>query len=237
VSRAGLAALLVANLFVAVQTLRYEWGYYNTILIFWCEAVILGVYNVLRLMVVGVAGAAPLGTWAAQWLDLGSGLNRLVLTVIGVAFFVVKFGGFALVIGLFVVLLPAMLTPESGEGARTIHRAMSEAGPGLLWTVGALCLSHGVSFVRNFLLGREYDRLNIMVLVFWPYARMALVGGVLFMGLAAARLVPGLGRETTFAVVMVLLKTGADALSHAFEHRWFMIEQPPIIVDRKVTTA
>lgn len=236
-SRAGLAALLAANLFVAVQTLRYDWGYYNTILVFWCEAVILGGYNVLRLLVVGVAGAAPLGTGAARWLDLGSGLNRLILTVIGVAFFVVKFGGFALLIGLFVVLLPAFLTPESGAGARTIHKAMAEGGQSLLWTVGALGLSHGVSFVRNFLLGREYDRLNIVVLVFWPYARMALVAGVLLLGLAAGGLLPGLGRETTFAVLMVLLKTGADALSHAFEHRWFMIEQPPIIIDRKVTTA
>lgn len=236
-SRTGLAALIAANLFVAVQILRYDWGYYNAILIFWLEAVILGGYNVLRLMVVGVAGAAPFGSWVAGWLDLGSGLNRLILTLIGVGFFVVKFGAFALIIGIFVILLPATLSPEGSAGARTIQRALSEGGPGLLWTVGALCLSHGVSFVRNFLMDREYDRLNILFLVFWPYARMTLVAGVLLIGIATASLVPGLGRETTFAVVMVLLKTGVDALSHFVEHCWFTVEQPPIIVDRRVTTS
>ena len=42
-SRTGLAAL--ANLFVAFQALRHEWGYYETLLIYWAEVVILGGYN------------------------------------------------------------------------------------------------------------------------------------------------------------------------------------------------
>src|SRR5918994_5810014 len=98
-SRTGLITLIIANLFVALQTLRHEWGYYEILLIYWTEVVILGGYNVLRLMVVGVFGAAPLGTRVAQWVDLGSRLNRFVFTVIGVGFFVFKFGAFALGIG------------------------------------------------------------------------------------------------------------------------------------------
>src|SRR5687767_4400256 len=119
-------------------------------LIFWGEVFILGLYNVLRLMVVGVFGAAPLGTWVAQWVDLSSRLNRLIYTAVGVAFFVVKFGGFALVIGLFVVLLPAALTPDGQGGGVAVHKALVSAGPGLVVPVGVLFLSHGVSFVRNF---------------------------------------------------------------------------------------
>src|SRR5918998_2621798 len=103
-SRTGLIALVLANLFVAFQTLRHEWGYYETLLIYWTEVAILGGYNVLRLMVVGVFGAAPLGRWAARWVDLGSRFNRFLLTAIGVGFFVLKFGGVAPGIGLFVVL-------------------------------------------------------------------------------------------------------------------------------------
>jgi hypothetical protein len=223
-SRTGLITLIAANLFVALQTVRHEWGYYETLLIYWSEVVILGGYNVLRLMVVGVAGAAPLGTWAARWVDLGSVLNRFFFTVVGVVFFVLKFGAFAFGIGLFVLLLPAMMEPEKGGGGASIPRALSAAGPGLLIATGALCLSHGVSLIRNFLLSREYDRLNILHLVFWPYVRMSLVGVVLLLGLAAARVLPGLGRETAFAVVMVLLKLLADAASHTLEHRSLMGE-------------
>jgi hypothetical protein len=218
-SRAAFVALVVANLFVAGETLRHEWGYYQTLLIYWVEVVIIGFYNVLRMMVVGVFGAAPLGTWAASWLDLGSRLNRLVLTAIGTGFFVFKFFGFALVVGLFVVLVPALLAPDGQAGGADAFRAVIAAGPGVAVAAGALFLSHGVSFVRNFLAGREYDRLDILRLVFWPYLRMSLVAGVLLVGLALARLVPGLGRQTAFAVVMVLLKLGADAVSHWLEHR------------------
>jgi hypothetical protein len=219
-SRSGLVALIVANLFVALQTLRYDWGYYQAILIYWLEAVILGGYNVLRMMVVGVFGAAPLGTWAARWLDLGNRLNRFLFTAVGVGFFLVKFGGFALVIGLFVLLLPAMLRTGGEAAGMTMHKALIAAGPGLITGAGVLCVSHGISFVENFLLRREYDRLNILGLAFLPYARMSLVGGVLLLGIAIARLFPGLGQDTTFAVVMVLLKLGADAVSHSLEHRW-----------------
>ncbi len=219
-SRAGLVTLVLANLFVAFQTLQHEWGYYETLLIYWTEVVVLGAYNVFRMLVVGVFGAAPLGAWAARWVDPGSRVNRLVFTVIGTGFFVFKFAAFALGIGVFVLLLPAMLRAEGEGGGADIPRALTAAGPGLLIATGALCLSHGVSLVRNFLIGREYDRLNIVGLAFLPYARMSLVGIVLLLGVAAAGVIPGLGRETAFAVVMVLLKLVADVASHRLEHGW-----------------
>jgi Family of unknown function (DUF6498) len=223
-SRSGLIVLVAANLFVALQTVWHEWGYYETLLIFWTEVAILGGFNVLRMLVVGVFGAEPLGKWAARYVDLGSRLNRFLFTLFGVGFFVLKFGGFALTIGLFVLLLPAMLTPEGETGGISLHRALIGVGPGLLTATGMLCLSHGVSFLRNFLFGREYHRLTIGSLVFWPYARMSLVGGVLIAGITVARLVPSLGGETAFAVVMVLLKLLADAASHSLEHAWLAAE-------------
>jgi hypothetical protein len=55
---------------------------------------------------------------------------------------------------------------------------------------------------------------------------MSLVGGVLLLGIAIARLVPALGQETAFAVVMVLLKLLADAVSHTLEHGLYLTESP-----------
>jgi hypothetical protein len=80
-SRTGLVALIVANLFVALQTLRHEWGYYETILI--------------------------------------------------------KFGGFALAIGLFVLLLPAALDPDPRGGGVTMHRALGRPAPLSWWRRGS----------------------------------------------------------------------------------------------------
>ena len=100
-SGVGLVVLVAANLLVALLAVRHRWGYYETLLIYWAEVAILGGYNVLRLLVVGVFGAVPFGAWAARYVDLGSRLNRLALTLVGVGLFVVKFGTFVLVIGLF----------------------------------------------------------------------------------------------------------------------------------------
>ena len=138
-SRSALVALVVANLFVAFQTFRHEWGFYEVMLIYWAEVVILGFYNVLRMLVVGVAGAQPLGAWAARWVDFGSVLNRLALTGVGVGFFLVKFGGFALAIGLFVLLLPALLSDEANTSGVRLLRALMAVGPGFLTAAGALC--------------------------------------------------------------------------------------------------
>ena len=215
----GLLVLVAANLVVALLAVRHRWGYYETLLIYWAEVAVLGGYNVLRLLVVGVFGAAPFGAWAERYVDLGSRLNRLGLTLVGVGLFVVKFGTFALVIGLFVVLLPAMLQ-EGESGGVAVHRALMAAGPGAATAVAALVLSHGISFVRNFLLGREYDRVGVVELVVLPYARMGLVLFVLLAGVGVAGFWPGVRRETGFALVMVLLKLLADAASHLVEHRW-----------------
>jgi hypothetical protein len=55
-SRLGLAALIAANLLIAVQALHWGWGYYQVLLIYWGEALVIGAYNVLRLLVVGLFG-------------------------------------------------------------------------------------------------------------------------------------------------------------------------------------
>jgi hypothetical protein len=49
-------------------------------------------------------------------------------------------------------------------------------------------------------------------------------------------MMPGLGNATSFAVVMVVLKLLADALSHRFEHAWLAEDSPeqPVQPERKV---
>jgi hypothetical protein len=113
-----------------------------------------------------------------------------------------------------------------------VHRALSAAGPGLLVAAAILGVGHAISFVRDFVLGREYQRLTIMSLVFWPYARMSIVGAVLLLGIAVAGSVRGLGRETVFAAMMVLLKLGADVVSHTLERRWVAPEPQTVLLER-----
>jgi hypothetical protein len=81
--------------------------------------------------------------------------------------------------------------------------------------LAALFISHGVSFVSNFIGGREYERTSVAALMAAPYSRIMVMHlTVLFGGWVVLLLnnpVPALA-------LLVLLKTAMDLRAHAREH-------------------
>ncbi len=214
-SRLPATALIAANLVVAAITLFRGWGFYEIIIVYWCEAMIIGGYNMARIVVVGLAGE-PFG----KWIDAGTLPNRLFLLVVVLGFFVTMFGGFALTTGVLVAGVPAFLGQAHNAGARVIWHGLQAVGGGVAIAVAVLFISHGISFVMNYLMRREYENTNLLVLFFWPYVRMSLVMTALAAGLVAAALIPALDTSTTFGVAIVLVKVAADLLMHQIEHAW-----------------
>lgn len=235
-SRLGLGALITANLFIALHALNSGWGYHQALLIFWFEALIIGGYNVLRLLVVGLFGDQPFGAWLSRMVSV-SVCDRIVATLIGTAFFVVKFGAFALSAGFWIVALPAYFDAAGSRPADRVMEALSEAGAGLGIAVGALVASHGVSFVWNFLWKREFATRTVIGLVFWPYVRMALVLAVVIGGMFYVNLNPGLEAAPTMVALFFLVKTIADAVTHVWEHRSFAPREATPRTAQAVTTA
>ena len=215
-SRLPATALIAANLAVAAITLWRGWGFYEIIIVYWCEAVIIGGYNFARMCMVGLAGR-PFG----KSIDMGPG-SRLFLVIVVLGFFVVKFGGFALTMGFLVAAVPAFLQHAQDAAGHEIWKGLRAVGSGVAIAVAVLVISHGISFVMNFLLRREYENANLLVLLFWPYVRMSLVMFTLAAGLVAAKLVSSLDTSTTFGVVIVLVKLAADLLMHLVEHAWLV---------------
>jgi len=211
-------ALAVANLLVLLEVLRHEWGYFAILLVYWCEGLIIGGFNVLRMLVAGLFGGQPLGARASETVEISTGF-RIFATILGTGFFAYKFGLFALFVGAFVVMMPAFSAPAESGGMRVLE-GLSAAAPGVAIATAGLLVSHGVSFVRHFIVGREYERANLFGLIVRPYLRMALVGAVLIGGLVLIALVPWLSSATVFSVVIVLAKLGADLFSHRREHAW-----------------
>ncbi|MDH5235027.1 MAG: DUF6498-containing protein [Gemmatimonadota bacterium] len=206
-------ALVAANLVVVALTLFSAWGFYQLILVYWCEALIIGAFNMARMVAVGLLGE-PLG----RWVGVANVPSRVLLLALALGFFVVEFGGFALGLGFLITALPAMLGQPGDGVAREIWRGLRAVGSGVGVAALALTLSHGLSFVTNFLGRREYRRTNLLVLLVWPYVRMSLVMVALGAGLAAAAAVPTFGASTAFGVAVVLVKTVADLVVHRIEH-------------------
>ncbi len=213
-SRLAAAALAIANLVILVVAGFRQWGYEILLATIWWETVIIGLYNVGRIFVVCLFGE-PLGK-RIGFTNTGS---RVFFALLVVGFFVVKFGGFALGLGLFVMLAPAALGAGGTHDLGAAAEAASAVAGTVFPVVALLFVSHGVSFVQNFIRRREYRRSGILALLFWPYARLVLMLPVVLLGFAATRMIPGLARTAFFTIAVILLKLVVDFATHRFEHR------------------
>lgn len=204
-ARLSLAALVLVNLVPLYGVLVHGWDVGALILLYWAENVVLGSYTLLRMLVV-----APVGGWF-------SGL-----------FFCLHYGAFCAVHGLMIVslLIDEDFKPIDGKPwplflafiqllFRVIERVLADASA--LWLLGlaALFMSHGVSFVMNFLLAGERHRLSVSAIMMAPYPRIVVLHVAVLVG---GMLAVALGQPTGMLAVLVALKLGVDVYLHRREH-------------------
>jgi len=189
--------LVLANMVPLYGVVFLDWGVFPIILVFWLENVIIGVFNVLRML--AACPDNPALPMAKFFM---------------IPFFAVHYGIFTLVHGVFVIVLFGSGTfPPAHLDINAIAQAVSRSHLG--YAVLALVLSHGVSFVHNYLMQGEYRRVQLDELMNAPYGRVVvlhlaiLFGGFLLMALHS----PELG-----LLLLVLLKIGLDVRSHWREH-------------------
>ena len=129
-------------------------------------------------------------------------------------FFIAHFGGFMVVHFLFIyeLFLTAGLKPSQEPPAlQVLGSLFTPLWPALL----ALVLSHGASFVLNFLLGGERLRLSSALVVAGSYRRIVVMHLAILVGGFAAIL---LHTPLPALVLLVLLKLGVDLAAHRHEH-------------------
>ena len=97
-----------------------------------------------------------------------------------------------------------------------VRQVLEYAPPEWLFAFAALYVSHGVSFVVNFLFGRERDELSLKQLMSAPYGRIVLLHIAILLGGFAMM---SLGQPVAMLAVLVLLKLGLDVGLHLREHR------------------
>jgi hypothetical protein len=88
----------------------------------------------------------------------------------------------------------------------------------LEWVMIGFVVSRGISFVTNFLLGREYQRTSASDLFDQPYARVIVLHVALIFGGAVLMF---LNSPKGGLILLVLLKTALDLLGHFVERTKF----------------
>ncbi len=215
----AVAALLIANAIPLFGVLFLGWNVYTILTIYWLENGVVGFYNVLKMTrAAGDLGPEDIDDAAA--LVNGPPVNgrpaRGLAKATMIPFFVVHYGLFWLVHGVFVLTLPLF----AGFGAEI---GLSELGAGrgsdllgILFVLVGLFISHGLSFWLNYIRRGEYRRATVAGQMFAPYGRLVVLHlTILFGGIAIA----STGAPVAAIVVLVAVKTVMDLGFHLAEHR------------------
>jgi hypothetical protein len=196
--RASVVALVLANVMPLYGVLFLHWTVFPLILFFWAENVVIGVFNVLRMIASKPSDAM---NWLAKFFII--------------PFFTVHYGMFTFVHGVFVV----------GFFGGFFRGGASAPTAGAVWQVvldnqlhyalAALVVSHGVSFFANYIGRGEYRTASLQQLMGAPYGRVVVLHlAVLFGGF----LVMATNSAVAALVLLIALKVGLDIVMHLREH-------------------
>ena len=194
----AVTALVLANLVPLVGVLWLGWSIWTILTIYWLENGIVGFYNVLKMAAV-------------------SGLDKVAM----IPFFVMHYGVFWLVHGLFVLTLPTFVPfgGELGELDTAVPPDSALAGPNVPSVVIAgigLFISHGVSYLFNFMRGGERRRVTATQLMGAPYGRVVILHLTIIFGTFAVIMT---GAQLGPLLILIALKTAVDLAFHLREHR------------------
>lgn len=195
--KASLALLVLANLVPLAGVWLWDWDVFLLLLLFWCENVIIGLFGIARLVV----SAKSETVFHGLFLPL---------------FFMVHFGGF--MFGHFLVLF-GMYEGFVEDGGRQVEASdyYLTVLEDLNWiAILALFISHGWSFVENFMGRREHENLSPMQAMGLPYKRMMITHIALILG---GFFLIERGQPLAGLVFLVLLKIGLDVTFHRREHK------------------
>ena len=215
--------LVLFNLVPLAGVLWWGWQLQTILVLYWLESGVIGVLNVPRL---ALARGAPDRAAASGPARIGTAAKIFLIP-----FFIVHYGLFWLVHGVFVLVLPvvAALVSPAGRAETVTGGAPSPLsdvglgaglGAGLDWgdvVAGAVAMGlfHLISFVYWDVVRREYEHTSPEAQMFAPYRRvvvlhLTILGGAFLVGLT--------GQPIAALTILVILKTLLDLRAHVGAH-------------------
>lgn len=188
-------AIAIANCVPIVGVLFFGWDLFDVIFLYWLENVVIGVFNVLKMLVSAVAFPA-----------------QIFVTVMLIPFFAFHYGGFCYGHGLFIF----HLFREGRHDMDLLASVEAEFSIGLAIALAALALEHAYSFFTDFVKRGDYKLYPPIVYFFAPYARIVLIHVVLVCGGFLAHLI---GAPAIVVVLLIPLKVALEWLTVAVKEK------------------
>jgi hypothetical protein len=216
-SYAAVASLLITNAIPLIGVLFLGWNVWTILTIYWLENGVVGVYNVLKMAhAEGPTADGMTVTMNGRPVPAGG-------TAVLIPFFIVHYGIFWLVHGVFILTLPWFFALGSGGPSEGGPRFGSDPLAIAIVLVG-LFISHGVSYRFNYIGRGEYLRTSPAAQMFAPYGRLVVLHITIIIGGMAIAFT---GAPAAAVLVLVVLKTALDLGFHLAEHRGDLASATP----------
>jgi Family of unknown function (DUF6498) len=211
------AILLVAvNAIPIIGVAFWDWSLMMILVLYWIESGIVGVINVFKISRAQGGGDGPAVSVDGNRVTIrisgmASGMGRS--SVVG--FFILHYGIFWVVHGVFIFLLPLFAGLSTG-----LLLGPMDFGPlpldGLLLSALLLAASHTVSYFTNYLGRGEYLRVTPTGQMMSVYGRVVALHVTV---VAGAALIGAFGAPIAALYLLVGIKTAIDLVLHLREHR------------------
>ena len=206
-------ALVGANLIPLLGVVFLGWRIFPILLLYSLENIVVGFYNVLRMI------AAPCDLEELE--RTSQGVHGKVGLIV---FFCVHYGGFVAGHLFFIIVLfgfghiTDMLPGSSGPQASSPRPVDSLQIPWIGLAAASLLVSHGVSYVKNFIGAGEYTRVTANKLFMRPYGRILVLHVTIVLG---AFTVLWTGSRLAPLMLFVAGKIIVDLVGHVSERKKF----------------
>ena len=202
----SVAALVAVNLVPVAGVVLWNWDVGALVILYWSENLVLGAYTIVKML-----AQSPVGG------------------LVSALFFLIHYGGFCAVHGIFVLALTMDVAPDFIEGepwplflvfvqllVSVVRQVLAMAPPEWLFAFAALAVSHGISLIGNYFLGGEYREQTLKSLMGAPYKRIVVLHLAILLGGFGVMV---LGSPLPLLLGLVGLKIGLDLVLHLREHR------------------
>jgi sensor histidine kinase YesM len=187
------------NLLPVYGVIFLNWNPFDVILLYWTENIIVGVFNFLRILF--AQGKSPF-----SMLSLGLGVGTLGSFAMNLGlgiFFLFHYGIFTFVHGIF---LNFLIFPKT-----TFFLDKDFSGLGIFML--ALTISHGFSFLYNYIGKKEYLERNVQQQMTAPYGRIVVIHLTIILGGFVSTFLPNYS-IIIFIIIKIIVDLGAHMRAH-----------------------
>ncbi len=204
----SLIFLIIANFATLIFALFYNLSTLQILLLYWFESVIIGFFNILKMLVV-------------DWDKKFNKLLILISKIFMIPFFTFHYGLFMAAHFIFIILLSSINSMSNTLPWNAIFPILKSALLIIAIPVLLIFISHTFSFINNFMLNNEYTKTNIGEIMGLPYSRVFVMQFVLVFGAWISLFITAYFKnasfQTGFIVLFIILKTYTDIKSHVKE--------------------